>query len=284
MFMKKLLITIILSILIMNDSDAQVLKMATYNIRYDAASDSLNPWTHRINAITHLVQFHDFDLFGTQEGLHHQLEGLSNNLKIYDRIGVGRDDGNTGGEFSAIYFKRDKLKLVKNGDFWLSEDTTKPNKGWDAALPRICTWGQFIEKSSGNSFYIFNVHFDHRGVEARKESTKLVLQKIKEIAGTAPVIFMGDFNFSQKDPSYQIIQGSGVVKDAFELSPVKYAPNGTFNGFQVTSFTDERIDHIFFSNFFEVKRYGILTDTYGKGKFPSDHFPVMVEVVMKKKK
>ncbi len=261
---------------------AQTFRIATYNMRYDNAGDSLNAWKQRLPVIIQMIAFYDFDIFGGQEILFNQREDLSKNLPGYDYIGVGRDDGDKKGEFSPIYFKTDKFRLLKKGTFWLAETTDRPVKGWDAALPRICSWGEFEEKKSGLKFYVFNTHFDHRGVQARKESARLILDKIKTIAGSAPVVLTGDFNVDQFNESYTLLHTSGILKDAYTTAEIKLTPNGTFNSFDITSKTDRRIDHIFITSTFRVKRYGILTDSYN-GKFPSDHFPVLIEVDYVKK-
>ncbi len=283
---------------------AQTLRVATYNMRNDNAGDSVkgNGWRQRLPVIGKLVQFHDFDVFGTQECKSNQLEDLQRILKDYSYIGIGRDDGLRAGEFSAIFYKTAMFTLLKKGDFWMAPVTDKPTKGWDAALPRICTWGQFRDKTSKRTFYLFNLHMDHIGVTARKESAKLVLQKIKELAGDAPVILTGDFNVDQNNESYTLINNSGVLQDSYVKSPVVYATNGTFNNFNADAYTESRIDHIFVSKEFTVKRYGILTDSYRMrlpdstatdgaatarsgarlnkyaARLPSDHFPVMVEL------
>jgi endonuclease/exonuclease/phosphatase family metal-dependent hydrolase len=285
---------------------AQRLNVATYNLRYANHGDSLNGngWGARCPVIASLIRFHDFDIFGTQEGLFHQLEDLKGNLPGYAYIGIGRDDGKNGGEHSAIFYKVSKFSLLKKGDFWLSTVTDRPNKGWDAVLPRICSWGQFRENKTGFTFFFFNLHMDHIGVVARAESAKLVLEKIRELAGTAPVILTGDFNVDQTSEPYRLLNSSGLLRDSYDLSAFRYALNGTFNNFKTDSKTDSRIDHIFLSKPFKVRRYGILTDSYRSpaadtatatsanfpkevslsaytAREPSDHFPVMVEIEVK---
>jgi len=274
---KKLLLGVILLMLAAITGQAQSLNIATYNLRYDNKGDSLNPWPQRLPMQANLIKFHDFDIFGTQEGLYHQLQDLKKALPDYDYLGIGRDDGKQAGEFSAIFYKTAQFKVLDKGNFWLAPVTDKPNKGWDAALPRICSWAKFQEKKSGNTFYFFNVHFDHRGKQAQAESAKLLLQKIKTIAGSTPSILTGDFNINQREAPYDILNNSALLKDAYELTPLKYAGLGTFNSFDIKTNSDSRIDHIFLTSQFKVKRYGILTDSY-KGKVPSDHFPVLIEV------
>lgn len=257
---------------------AQELKVATYNIRYDNKGDAEHGdgWAARNPLLAAQVRFFDFDLMGVQEALDHQLRDLDGQLKGYARIGVGREDGRKAGEYSAIYYKTARVELLDHATFWLSETPATPSKGWDAALNRICTWGKFRDRESGKIFFHFNLHMDHIGREARRKSTGLVLEKIREISGGTPAILSGDFNFDQDHPNYSLIVRSGLLRDSYDLAPVRLAPNGTFNQFRVDKTShDRRIDHIFVSEGITVNRYGILTGSY-KGHFPSDHFPVVV--------
>ncbi|MFD0763968.1 endonuclease/exonuclease/phosphatase family protein [Mucilaginibacter lutimaris] len=255
---------------------AQQFNIGTYNLRNANKGDSTagNGWGERYPWVARLIQFQDLDIFGTQEAKYHQLTELTDSLPGYKWVGAGRDDGKHGGEHSAIFYKSTRFKLLKTGDFWMSTVTDKPNKGWDAALPRICTWAQFKETKTGLVFYFFNLHMDHIGVVARRESAKLVLQKIKQMAGSMPTILTGDFNVDQTSDSYAVINNSGVLKDSYVLSPIKLAPSDTFNEFNANTAGDKRIDHIFVTKQFKVKRYGILTNTY-HGRTPSDHYPVV---------
>ncbi|MFD2865728.1 endonuclease/exonuclease/phosphatase family protein [Mucilaginibacter antarcticus] len=275
--MKKILYTILICLLASSFTFAQnQLKIATYNVRYDNKDDSLkgNGWKDRYPVIAQLIQFNDFDVFGTQEAKFHQLNNLMSVLPGYKWIGIGRDDGKQAGEHSAIFYKADKFKILKQGNFWLSTITNRPNKGWDAALPRICTWAQFQDIKTGFKFYFFNLHMDHVGVQARKESVHLVLAKIKEMAPGQASIFTGDFNVDQRNESYAEVLSTGILKDTYDLAPIKYAQSNSFNAFKVDQPGDARIDHIFVTKDFDVRRYAILTNTY-HGKVPSDHYPVV---------
>ncbi|MEX2593602.1 MAG: endonuclease/exonuclease/phosphatase family protein [Anditalea sp.] len=252
--------------------------IATYNIRYDNPGDAPDTWDKRFPVITNMVKFHGMDIFGIQEAMHHQVTDLADGLSDYSYVGVGRDDGAQKGEYSAIFYNKDEYKVLEDDTFWLSEDTTKPNKGWDAALPRVCTWAKIEEVETGKQFYVFNTHFDHRGVQARINSAALIMEKAKEIAGGETVILTGDFNIDQDNEAYKSIKDSDMFNDSYEVADIVYANNGTFNSFDNTKSTDRRIDHIFVTEDIKVKKYGILTDTY-HSRFPSDHFPVLVKVV-----
>lgn len=260
---------------------AQKITVGTFNIRYDNPADSGNLWKDRAPIVANLIRFHQFDVLGVQEALKNQLADISSALPEYDRYGKGRDDGKDGGEHSAIYFKKDRFKLVKSGDFWLSETPDKPGKGWDATCcNRICSWVLLEDLKNKQQFYAFNVHYDHQAMVARRESSKLMLQKIKEIAGNSPVLLTGDFNGGRESEWYQTLAKSVAISDIYGAVKYPYANNSSANGFR-TPRGNGVIDHIFMSKQFTASRWGILTDTYF-GKFPSDHFPVLAEVELKR--
>ncbi|HRP58268.1 endonuclease/exonuclease/phosphatase family protein [Agriterribacter sp.] len=252
--------------------------IATYNIRYNNAHDSLNAWPNRKENVKALIRFHEFDIFGTQEGLIEQINGISE-LEAYARTGHGRDDGKEAGEHSAIFYKKDRFKLLESGDFWLSEIPEKPGKGWDAkCCNRICSWGKFQDQQTRKTFYFFSVHFDHQGVIARRESGKLMVKKIQEIAKNAPVICVGDFNSTPETEQIKTMQT--ILNDSYKVTQdPPYGPVGTFNSFRFTAPMKNRIDYIFVSKGIKVLKYGVLTDAKDQ-RYPSDHQPVMIKAVI----
>jgi endonuclease/exonuclease/phosphatase family metal-dependent hydrolase len=260
---------------------SQTLITGTFNIRYDTSRDSINQWKNRAAVVSSLIRFHEFDILGTQEGLKNQLDDIEKDLPEYGRYGIGRDDGISKGEHSAIFYKREKFTVLDSGNFWLNEHPDKPGFGWDAHNNRICSWVKLKEKKSKKSFFVFNVHFDHQGVQARNESSKLILKKINEIAGDKPVIFMGDLNGNHESEWYKALNNSGKIKDVLLQVKHPYMNNGSFNSFTPNNPSNDVIDHIFTTKHFSVERYGILTDTY-HSKFPSDHFPVLATVKLNK--
>jgi endonuclease/exonuclease/phosphatase family metal-dependent hydrolase len=270
-------ILFLISLLASLETFAQTHRFATFNIRWDNPGDVGNLWKDRAPRVMHLIQFHQIGLFGTQETLVHQLKQINEGLGFLS-IGVGRDDGKEKGEFSPIHYDPKQYQLEDSGTFWLSPTPDTPSKGWDAALNRICTWGRFKSKD-GTRFYVFNIHYDHIGQQAREESSKLVTQKIKEInREKLPVVWMGDFNVKPDNAAYQTIVSNPAWKDARLISKIpSYGPAGSFTGFDWDRMPDGIIDHIFVQGKIEVLRPGILTDNYGK-KYPSDHFPVLVEL------
>jgi endonuclease/exonuclease/phosphatase family metal-dependent hydrolase len=259
---------------------AQQYTVGTYNLRYRNSGDTGNMWEQREPVIASLIRFHDFDILGTQEGLIGMLEDLSRDLPEYARYGIGRDDGKDGGEHSEIFFKKDKFTLLRHGDFWLSQTPGKPSLGWDATCcNRICSWVQLQDKKTKRKFYVFDTHYDYQKDLARNESSKLILEKIKTIAGDSPVIFMGDLNGSNDAEWYKRIAGSGILQDTYRKASHPYGDNPSFQDFGKLIAGSEVIDHIFVTRGFSVYRWGILSDTY-HGKYPSDHFPILTKLVL----
>ena len=278
--MKKLLLFALLFVASLQ-INAQQLLVGSYNIRYKNANDSINGnvWTKRCQVICDQVNFMAPDIFGAQEVLYPQLQDMLKALDGYEYIGIGRDDGKQAGEYEAVFYKKDRLKLLDHGDFWLSETPEKPGLGWDAACIRICTWGKFSikdphqghhrrglfglgPKPKEKEIYFFNLHMDHVGVVARREAAKLVVAKVKEIAQGAPVFITGDFNVDQNNEIYTIFTQSGILKDSYDAARIRFAENGTFNAFKTEYYTTSRIDHVLVSPSTQVEAYGVLTNSY----------------------
>lgn len=270
-----LLLVIVLSIQLVN---AQSLKMMTYNIRLDIASDGENDWTHRKEYFTSQIKFYEPDVFGVQEALPNQVIDIATYLPAYNYVGTGRD-GIGKGESSNIYYKRGRFTVKKEGTFWLSETPDTVSKGWDAALNRVCTYALLEDNQSKNNFWVFNTHLDHIGELARTKSIELIVSKIKVFnTKNYPVVFMGDFN---SEPSTDRIKWlKKVMTDSRDVSVEKpFGPSGTFNGFKFNEPVTKLIDYIFISQplIISVKKYAVLSDSKDL-RYPSDHLPVYVEL------
>ncbi|MDX9881544.1 MAG: endonuclease/exonuclease/phosphatase family protein [Prolixibacteraceae bacterium] len=252
--------------------------VATYNIRQNNPNDGINAWPNRKEMVKGLIRFHEFDIVGTQEGFAGQLNDLLE-MEEFEYTGHGRDDGKEAGEHSAIFYKKDRFRLLQEGDFWLSETPDQPSVGWDApSHRRICSWAKFRDLCSKKEFWFFNVHFDNRGVQARIESGKLMAKKIQEIAGGDPVFCVGDFNSTPETEQIKTMQA--ILRDSHQVSVAPpYGPVGTTNGFKFDAPMNRRIDYIFVSSQIDIWKYGVLTDSKEQ-RYPSDHQPVVVKAVI----
>jgi endonuclease/exonuclease/phosphatase family metal-dependent hydrolase len=255
------------------------------NVRYHNPADGQNAWPFRKEKVAETIRFHSVDIAGLQEVLWDQLQDLETLLPEYHWFGVGRDDGDKQGEFVPVFYLKRRFRIVDHRTFWLSEFPDEPGKkGWDAACPRIVTWGQFEDIESGITFYVFNTHFDHRGERARAASAKLVLDKVHQIAGNAKVILTGDFNSTVRDSAYILLTQDQTpypsFTDTFVFPGVHlYGGTQTYTGFQEEIRQGYRIDYIFVKNIEKVFCLGILPERWD-GMFISDHNPVMAQILI----
>lgn len=254
----------------------------TYNLRFDTELDGVNRWDNRKEHVAALIRHEEPHFLGTQEGLRHQLEYLTERLPAYAFIGVGRDDGADAGEFSALFYDTRRVELIPGSGRtrWFSPTPDQPSKSWDAALPRVVTFGSFRVTATGDTLHVFNTHFDHVGQIAREESAKLLLSWMEDVAGDDPFVLMGDFNVIETNPVYDILTSSpGHLRDAYHASENPHVgPTFTFEGFEVRNSPEaRRIDFVFVPATVRVTHHAILS-MFRDGRYPSDHLPVVAKI------
>jgi len=272
--MMRYILTILIAIISFSVT-SQELKIMSYNIKLDYPKEGKNSWTNRKSFMVNQIKFYEPAILGVQEALPNQMKDLDSLLTDYNFVGVGRDDGKDKGEYSAIFYKKSKLKVVQSSTFWLSQTPEKVSMGWDAVCNRVCTYALFQDKKTEEKFWVFNTHFDHVGKEARKKSAVLILEKIKSLnTKNYPVFLTGDFNM---EPSHEsVTRIKQTLKDAKEITELDFGPEGTFNGFHFDQPVTRRIDYIFVSENVKVNKYAVLSDNWNM-QYPSDHLPVFIE-------
>lgn len=246
------------------------LKIMSFNIRYNEPNDGENNWVYRRQACVDMINEHCPDVFGIQEGLIDQVHFLDSALTAYQYVGVGRDSLIKNNEYSAVFYRTDKLKLITSSTFWLSETPEVPSKGWDAKYQRIVTWARFRNLHDDKEFVVMNTHFDHKGSVAKIESAKLIAQKAAELSDDTLMIFTtGDFNTIPDDellnPIYTYMKSAkaeALITDSM----------GTTNSFKVAR-GEKVIDYIFYRNAI-AKVCHTITKDYGV-PYISDHYPII---------
>ena len=268
-----IVIVLLSNCLIVNPVQAQSkkeLKVMTFNIRYGTANDGENSWQFRKDDVVKTIQAFKPDLLGLQEALQLQIDELLMQMPGYAYVGGGRDDGKSAGEYSCIFYQKDRFNIDSAETFWFSETPNiVASKSWGNNILRICTWARLHDKFSGKDFYLFNVHLDHESQPSREKSAELLMKKINE--KTLPVILTGDFNCGDENTAIKTILSNGLI-DTYRILNEKQPKEGTFNSFKGET-DGEKIDFIFTTKDFLVKQSEIVRTSYD-GKFPSDHFPV----------
>lgn len=263
-------------------AESSDLRVMSFNIRYGTAKDGENQWEKRKAFLLETIKAFNPDLLGTQETLGFQRDYLAQKLPEYEVLGVGRDDGKDEGEMTALYFKRSRFEKLDGGHFWLSETPDQPgSKSWDTSLTRMVSWVKLRDRLHPKSkpLAYFNTHFDHRGVQARIESARLIRRRVIEMNQTCRVIITGDFNMGEDSEAYKAMFDPNdgqpsPVRDAYRVAnPTRAANEGTFNGFKPEATDGPRIDWICVSKEWRVVSAAI-DRTTRKGRTPSDHFPM----------
>ncbi|MEA5258503.1 endonuclease/exonuclease/phosphatase family protein [Arcicella aquatica] len=278
--MKKSFYSLLLILLIstsMSSYSQQKLNVMTFNIRMETVQDGENQWAKRKENLSSMLDFYEADICGMQEVLVGQIRDLTKLLPNYAYVGVGRDDAKEGGEFSPIFYRKDKFTILESNTFWLSQTPDVPSKSWDAALNRIVTYAKFRDNKTKKVFYFFNTHFDHIGQVARRESAKMLVAKIKAVDAKIPVILTGDFNSTPTEEPTVIINAGLIDTEKVTLTP-HFGPISTFNGFQAKEIEGKLIDYIFLNtDKIKVLKHGTLSNTWN-GRFASDHHAVFAQL------
>ncbi|QDU70213.1 endonuclease/exonuclease/phosphatase family protein [Mucisphaera calidilacus] len=254
----------------------------TFNIRFGTAKDGEHAWPHRRAAVIGMIRRHDPDVLGVQEALAFQVDELQAALPAYWFWGVGRDDGERGGEFCGLFLRADRFVSVDRGHLWLSETPeVVASVGWDASMTRMLSWVLVEDRVAGQQLVVANTHFDHRGPVSRLEAARLIRNRMAMVPDAIPLVLLGDFNAGEGSPPYRALvhDEHAVVAplvDAYRLAnPERRAEEGTYNRFRADEpRTGDRIDWILHTGGL-VTRESLIDYGLVDGVLASDHDPVI---------
>ena len=254
------------------------LRVGTFNVRCDFAHDGEQRWEHRKDRFAQALGQWQPDVVGLQEPLLHQYDFLREALPAYQSVGVGREDGQSAGEFCPVFFRHGRFRLMDSGTFWFSETPAAPGSAsWGNRIPRLCTWVRLTDLDAApgpSAFTFYNLHLDHESQPSRERSVSLLRERI----GSAPedaAIVVGDFNAAPDNPAILALSGPASPVPVSALSQCAEPP-GTFHGFTGQA-SGGPIDYVFLSPPWEVLDAEVL---HGDGQTPyiSDHFPLAASV------
>lgn len=263
------------------------IRVATFNIRSFHGSDPQD-WNSRRRSIDSIFNMYDFDIIGIQEPYQPQIEELQKLYGgVYDSYVVPTGNFNSKGwsHSNPVFYRKDRFTLLDKGVFWFSETPDSMGSvSWEASQARNCVWVKLEDKKTGNSFYIFNSHFDHKSSNARNHSAKLLKEQVQQIAGKSLAICTGDFNSSQNSSAYKTLS-NGFLIDTYSLA--KKVENENYrssHGYKTIppEPNARRIDHIFITRKFKNKKitYWKICNEDFNGNWASDHFPVYIDLTL----
>lgn len=259
-------------------------RVMSFNIRNSRAQDGENAWPKRIDLVFGTLGEFGPDLVGFQEVLADQYDALTGRLTGYGFSGVARDDGKRKGEWACVAYRKERFTAVARGDFWLSEKPSEiGSKSWDAALTRICSWVRLKERSTGRELVFANTHFDHKGVVARQESSRVLSRQLSQIASGVPAILVGDLNINEDNAAYGVLvrpDVPGAIRwiDAYRtVHPLRQPDEASFHAFK-GGVAGSRIDFVFHTEHFNATAAEVVRAA-ADGRYPSDHYPVTAVLV-----
>jgi len=267
--------------------NGDAVRVLTYNVRRDVASDGAFDWAGRRDAVAGTIRFHRPDAVGLQEPLAGQYADLREALPEFEWVGASREAGEGEGEFCPVGYRRDRFDRLDAGTFWLSPTPDEPGSvGWDAAYPRIATWARLRDRDGGGTVLYCNTHLDHEGERARVEGARVLRERVAALReDDEPVVVGGDCNCVAGDDPYRALVGDDegadrserALVDARETTPYPpHGPDTTRTDFE-SLLPDRAIDHVFVDAT-AVEGYGVAADAVGDGWYPSDHLPVVVDL------
>jgi len=277
------------------ESSKSAMKVVSYNIRYGTAKDGSNNWENRRQTVFASLKAQDPDLVGLQEALRFQIDEILEVMPRFQLAGVGRDDGKSKGEYSAVLYDSGRFKLLDSSTFWYSDAPEVPgSKSWGNSIPRICTWARLRDKRTDSHFYLFNTHFDHRSQPSREKSAQALVEVIRLRDHQDPVIVTGDFNAGEENPAIRYLKGERnsepgegreaetlYLVDTFRAIHPDADQVGTFSGFKGLK-EGEKIDYVFVTP--ETQIFSAEIDRFSlNGRYPSDHYPVTATIILKPK-
>lgn len=275
--MRPLFLPLLLALAVLPALAEDTLRVCTFNIRYDNPGDAPHDWPHRRDTLAAFLAARRVDVAGLQEVLHGQLEDLKERLPQYGYVGVGREDGREKGEYAPVLFLKSRFRLLRSGTFWLSQHPGSAGFiGWDGACTRLATWAVLEDRQGGEELFVLNTHFDHAGAEARRQSARLIRQKMDTLAGGRKRILTGDLNVSDRSEAYRILQATPSLCDAWKAAERREGVSYTFHDFgRLPRGERAKIDFVFVSPAFHVLESSIPAE-YPAAGFLSDHNPQFV--------
>lgn len=249
----------------------------SFNVRYGTADDGDNRWPYRQSQVIATIG-EGAHLIGIQEALHFQVEALRTALPHLHVVGVGRQDGDTLGEYAAVLVDTARFEVVDRGTFWFSDTPDVPGSvSWGNRITRICTWVRLVDRASGDTLRVYNVHWDHESQPSRERSADLLMTRVAGGPAADGVVVLGDFNAGEDNPAFQRLLDPGVgLVDTYRAVHPNDSIVGTFHAFAGTD-TGAKIDAILVGSRF-VTDSAAIDRRAAAGRYPSDHFPVRASV------
>lgn len=266
------------------------ISVLSQNLRVDASDGEMNEIYLRSERFLWLIDTYQPDLIGMQEFtpswdffLYSELEDRGYGM-VFQYRGPGSQ------EATPIAYKKEKLELLEEKYFWLSDTPEEASPSWDdgnGKRCRIVTECIFREKTSGIQFAHLNTHFGLTDT-CEINSSMLLHTWVKEKYKDMPLFLTGDFNMGEQGLGYPYLMtgdaagdGDALFLNSRHAASEKGNDGGTYSGFKKKDAYTSIIDFVFVTKQVTPTYYSVLYDM-PEDQFISDHFGVFTRHTVEK--
>ena len=260
------------------------LRIMTFNVRGALYNDGENHWKRRgsLNVLTILHQ--NPDLIGFQEVHPGNLDVYQEQLQGYAYFQGPPYNDSDPFQYPTIFWNAERLRLVDQGGFWLSDTPDRQSGSWETACVRSAAWVRLEWVETGITFVHMNTHLDHVSKAARILGTRLIIYRLEALARLeTPALVTGDFNCMPGTVPYREFVAAGFL-DAYLVNR-PHPRAWTFHNFKGQEFKPEkkqnnRMDWILARSWpagYHIERCTIVREAEPP-LYPSDHYPVVADI------
>ena len=286
-------------------TDVSTLKVMSFNVYWnniDTVAENaptvsvVNSRENRKQQINSMLLGESIDIVGFQEIDNNWFQSFSWLDSRYAYIG-GTHLGNGLGEGGYIVYNKNKLEVLESGVFWLAEGApTTYTKIEAASSARICSWGIFKVKATGEVFIFMDTHMDYVGEVTAEQAAAICGQKpvLQALASSkygaeenCSVIVVGDLNTYGDTEALRIFRNSFKDARVYSEGTTVPATHSTCRAFYYCESLDDVpqdsavLDYIFVSDRVTVKNYEMFyttTNLCEYGAYMSDHNAIVAEI------
>lgn len=255
-------------------------RIMSFNVRsMDDKEGSIN---NRSKIVKAIIEQYTPDSLGVQEATGKWMDILTEALSDkYAYVTQARDTKGYRTEHNPVFYLKEKFNLIDSGTIWLSETPKVPfSKSYNTNCTRIATWATLKNKNTGEIYTHLNTHLDHILESTRVAQVDVLLTKLTELQKSGKVVCTGDFNTEPTSEVYTKM--TNAVDDSKTVSETTDSGT-TFHGYGKVDESTGPIDYIFISKDTAVKTHKIIRNT-AKGMYPSDHYPIVADIIMEENK
>ena len=274
------------------------LRIVSYNTLRSSFTGG-QPWKPRCKTICEHIAKFDPDFIGMQETSREDIADLNRTLrKEYGYIAVTPEImGPEVSRFRAtseipLWWRRSRFTLLRKG--WIEFNIINDRKcgvnvsdeSWGNGQDgnKAAIWGVFLDRKTGKEVCLFNMHLPTRTEPSKLATAKMVAEKVREVAGDAPVFITGDYNMDERAYTFSYLQNDvEYLRDAgLALPPDRrrnweFASMGGDKPMAEKKRTSLHIDHVFYTPASaEPLSWELDPEPGSNGSHGSDHHPIMV--------